>query len=152
MSLVRLARAVLSTAAAICLSGAVHAAITCGVTSSGFSTAYDPAAAGANVTQTFFTVTCTRALASDPGTVSYSVSVDNGLYALGQNNRAAFAANRIRYDVFRDAACGTTWKGNQAISDSIAFTGTGMFGAITPIGGVGFLIGWACLAFFAAAL
>jgi uncharacterized membrane protein YgdD (TMEM256/DUF423 family) len=35
---------------------------------------------------------------------------------------------------------------------ALALTGTGMFGAITPIGGLGLLIGWACLAFFAAAL
>ena len=35
---------------------------------------------------------------------------------------------------------------------ALALTGTGMFGAITPIGGVGLLIGWACLAFVAAAL
>jgi uncharacterized membrane protein YgdD (TMEM256/DUF423 family) len=35
---------------------------------------------------------------------------------------------------------------------ALALTGTGMFGAITPIGGLGFLIGWACLAFFAASL
>jgi uncharacterized membrane protein YgdD (TMEM256/DUF423 family) len=35
---------------------------------------------------------------------------------------------------------------------AVALTGTGMFGAITPIGGVGLLLGWACLAFFAAAL
>ena len=35
---------------------------------------------------------------------------------------------------------------------ALAFTGTGMFGAITPIGGLGFLIGWACLAIFAASL
>jgi uncharacterized membrane protein YgdD (TMEM256/DUF423 family) len=35
---------------------------------------------------------------------------------------------------------------------TLALTGTGMFGAITPIGGVGLLLGWACLAFFAAAL
>ena len=35
---------------------------------------------------------------------------------------------------------------------ALALTGTGMFGAITPIGGVGFLLGWACLAFAAAAL
>ena len=33
---------------------------------------------------------------------------------------------------------------------AVALTGTGMFGAITPIGGVGLLLGWACLAFFAA--
>lgn len=35
---------------------------------------------------------------------------------------------------------------------ALALTGTGMFGAITPVGGVGLLIGWACLALFAAAL
>jgi uncharacterized membrane protein YgdD (TMEM256/DUF423 family) len=35
---------------------------------------------------------------------------------------------------------------------ALALTGTGMFGAITPIGGVGLLLGWACLAFFAAGL
>ncbi|HKY19797.1 MAG TPA: DUF423 domain-containing protein [Vicinamibacterales bacterium] len=34
---------------------------------------------------------------------------------------------------------------------ALALTGSTMFGAITPIGGLGFLIGWACLAFFAAA-
>jgi uncharacterized membrane protein YgdD (TMEM256/DUF423 family) len=35
---------------------------------------------------------------------------------------------------------------------ALALTGTTALGAITPIGGLGFLIGWACLAFFAAAL
>jgi uncharacterized membrane protein YgdD (TMEM256/DUF423 family) len=35
---------------------------------------------------------------------------------------------------------------------ALALTGTGMFGAITPIGGLGLLVGWACLAFFAASL
>ena len=35
---------------------------------------------------------------------------------------------------------------------ALALTGTGLFGAITPIGGVGLLIGWACLALFAATL
>ena len=35
---------------------------------------------------------------------------------------------------------------------ALALTGTGMFGAITPIGGAGLLVGWACLAFFAASL
>ena len=29
---------------------------------------------------------------------------------------------------------------------ALALTGIGMFGAITPIGGVAFLAGWACLA------
>ena len=35
---------------------------------------------------------------------------------------------------------------------ALTLTGTGIFGAITPIGGVGLLLGWACLAFFAASL
>jgi uncharacterized membrane protein YgdD (TMEM256/DUF423 family) len=34
---------------------------------------------------------------------------------------------------------------------ALALTGTGMFGAITPVGGLALLAGWACLAFFAAA-
>jgi len=33
---------------------------------------------------------------------------------------------------------------------ALALTGTGILGAITPIGGLLFLIGWACLAVFAA--
>ena len=33
---------------------------------------------------------------------------------------------------------------------ALALTGTTALGAITPIGGLGFLIGWACLAFYAA--
>lgn len=32
---------------------------------------------------------------------------------------------------------------------ALAVTGLGWLGAITPIGGVGFLVGWAALAFFA---
>jgi uncharacterized membrane protein YgdD (TMEM256/DUF423 family) len=34
---------------------------------------------------------------------------------------------------------------------ALALTGVSILGAITPLGGLAFLIGWACLAFFAAA-
>jgi uncharacterized membrane protein YgdD (TMEM256/DUF423 family) len=34
---------------------------------------------------------------------------------------------------------------------ALAFTGVSSLGAVTPIGGLAFLIGWACLAVFAAA-
>src|SRR5438309_2951495 len=34
---------------------------------------------------------------------------------------------------------------------ALAFTGVGMFGAVTPVGGLLFLIGWACLVVFAIA-
>ena len=34
---------------------------------------------------------------------------------------------------------------------ALALTGVSILGAVTPFGGLAFLIGWACLAFFAAA-
>ena len=114
----------LATLAAL-LSPAARAAITCSVSSSGFAAAYNPAAATANITQTFFTVTCTRGATSDPTSVNYSVKVDNGLTPQGQGNRATFGANRISYDVYKDSACGTQWKGNNGITGTIAFTSTG---------------------------
>jgi spore coat protein U-like protein len=95
------------------------------VTSPGFAAAYDPAAPGTNTTATFFKVTCTRGLSSDPTSVPYSVTVDNGLYPLGVNNRAGSGANRIRYDVFTNATCATAWKGSTAIGGTITFSGTG---------------------------
>jgi spore coat protein U-like protein len=103
----------------------VQAAITCSISSGGFAAAYDPASPATNTTQTFFTVTCTRGLAGDPNSVNYSVTVDNGLYAQGINNRAAYLANRIRYDVYKDGACGSKWKGAAAITGTIGFVGTG---------------------------
>lgn len=108
---------------------ASHAAITCGVTSPGFAAAYDPTVAATNITQTYFTVTCTRGATSDPTSVTYAVKADNGLNALGQGNRASFGANTIRYDVYKDAACGTQWKGNSTIGGTINFSGTGTVSA-----------------------
>lgn len=106
---------------------ASHAAITCSVSSGGFATAYDPSSPATNVTQTFFTVTCTKGAAGDPPSVNYSVTVNNGLYALGVNNRAAFGANRLRYDVYTSATCATTWKGGTAISGTVATPSVGTF-------------------------
>jgi spore coat protein U-like protein len=115
----------LASALALLASPVVHAAITCSIASGGFATAYDPASAVNNVTQSQFTVTCTRGLASDPSSVNYAVTVDNGVYANGINNRAAYLANRIRYDVFKDSSCSTKWKGSTAINGTINFVGTG---------------------------
>jgi len=102
----------------LCATGA-SAAVTCSITSPGFTAGYDPAAVGNNITQTFFTVTCSRTLASDPVSVNYATTVNNGNNPQGQNNRAIFGAGFIRYDVFRDAACGTKWKGATTISGSV---------------------------------
>lgn len=106
---------------------AAHAAITCSISSGGFATAYDPGTPGMTVAQTFFTVTCTKGSAGDPGTVNYSVTVNNGLYAQGINNRAAFGANRMRYDVYTSAGCAIKWKGGTAITGTVATPSVGTF-------------------------
>lgn len=104
----------------------VQAAYNCSITSPGFSTAYDPGAAAANVTTTFFTITCTRAL-SDASTMNWTAAVNNGLYPRGGGrNRAAFGANRINYDLYHDTGCGTQWRGGGS-----SYTGTLGFGGST---------------------
>jgi spore coat protein U-like protein len=118
-------RVMQSLAAAVMLSAAVwaQAAITCRISqpSPGFSAAYVPSATGFNITQTSFTVSCQRGAAGDGTTVNYSVAADNGLNPTGQNNRAAFGANLIRYDVYKDSACSSQWRGGAS-----AFTGLSM--------------------------
>lgn len=101
------------------------AAITCSLSSSGFSTAYNPTAPGATITQSSFTVTCNRGLGTDPTSVSYTVAADNGQNALGINNRAAYGGSFIRYDGYIDGGCATRWKGNTTIGGSISFTTPG---------------------------
>ena len=98
--------------------GAVSAAITCSITSPGVQLAY-PANSAPVITQTSFTVTCVRNLASDPTSINYAITVNNGLNPNGVNNRAFAGTNAMRYDVYRDATCSTTWKGTQSITDSI---------------------------------
>ena len=106
--------------------GAVFAAYNCSVSSPGFSAAYDPTAPSTNITQTDFTITCTRAL-SDASTMSWTNSANNGLYPRGGGrNRAAFGRSRISYDVYKDSACGTQWRGGGS-----AFSGTLDFGGST---------------------
>ncbi|MGE5615921.1 MAG: spore coat protein U domain-containing protein [Bacillota bacterium] len=97
---------------------AACAAISCTISSPGVTMAY-PANTAPVSTQTSFTVTCARNLASDPTSISYTVAADNGLNPNGTNNRAFSGANALKYDVYRDAACSSTWKGPQTIADSI---------------------------------
>lgn len=107
---------------------AANAAITCSITSAGFSTAYVPSTAAQNITQGSFTVTCQRNLVGDPTTITYGVRNDNGLWETGFQNRARIgaSANYINYDLFANAACSTVWRNNAAndIVDTIpALTG-----------------------------
>lgn len=101
-----------------------HAAYNCSISSSGFSTAYDPSSAATNVTQTQLTITCTRSL-SDPSTMDWSVRANNGLNPRGGNrNRAAFVRSFVNYDLFGDPACGTQWGGNSVLSGTLDFGGS----------------------------
>jgi spore coat protein U-like protein len=115
----------LALTAGVLAAGASQAAITCSVSSAGFSSGYSPAAPAQDVTQTFFTVTCTRGAAADPASVSYNVFANNGSYASGNQNRAARGTARINYDLYRDAGCATPWQGFTAIAGTINFPGTG---------------------------
>jgi spore coat protein U-like protein len=109
---------------ALVLPALSEAAYTCSISSGGFVTAYSPSSPSATIVQTSFTVTCSRSL-SDASTMSFTVAADNGTYSLGTNNRAAFGSSFIRYDVYKDGACGTQWKGSNT------FTGTFNFGGST---------------------
>ncbi len=102
--------------------GLVLAAYNCTVSSPGFTTTYSPSSPTTTIVQTSFTVSCTRAL-SDASTMSWSNAANNGLYPVGANNRAASGGSYIRYDVFKDSACGTQWKGSAAFSGTLAFGG-----------------------------
>jgi spore coat protein U-like protein len=87
-----------------------QAAITCNISSPGFTTSYDPAATSQTIVQTSLTVTCQRNLAGDPTTLNYSIGADNGLYAGGGSNRARLVTNYVRYDVYRDSLCSSQWR------------------------------------------
>ena len=115
----------LVTAVLLFSSAFAHAAITCSVSSSGFSTAYDPALGTPTIAQTSFTVTCNHGLGTDPTTVSYSNTNNNGMNANGVNNRAGLNASYLRYDAYVDGACGSQWKGNTAIAGNMTFATTG---------------------------
>jgi spore coat protein U-like protein len=104
-------------------SGLASAAYNCTVSSGGIGAAYSPSAATTTIVQTSFTITCTRAL-SDASTMSYSVGADNGAHAQGTHNRAALGASLLAYDLFKDSACATQWRGPQTINGTLNFSGS----------------------------
>jgi spore coat protein U-like protein len=115
-------RAVL-LACALLVPGLASAAYSCTISSGGFSAIYVATSPTTTIVQTSYTITCTRAL-SDATTMSYSVSADNGANAQGTHNRAAFGASKLSYDLFKDSACGTQWRGPQTISGTLNFAGS----------------------------
>lgn len=109
------------------LCGSAQAAISCSVSSNGFTAAYVPSNPGTNITTASFTMSCTRGLSSDATSQAFTVRADNGLYTAGINNQGASGTNRIRYDVFVDSACITQWKGGTTLGGTIVFSGSSDF-------------------------
>lgn len=107
-----------------------HAAITCtSITSPGVSINYMNSTTAS--VQGTFTVSCTRSSAADPLSVNYGVRADNGGNPQGVNNRANHAGGAtLRYDLYTGSTCGTQWKGNVEISDTISWP-AGSTGTIT---------------------
>ena len=106
-----------------------QAAISCSISSPGFIVGYNSGGAQV-ITQSSFSVTCTRGLASDPLTTTYSVKVNNGLNpGGGGSNRAASGANRLTYDTYVDNGCATVWGGISTIPTPV---GTITMSGLTP--------------------
>ncbi|SDN88703.1 spore coat protein U domain-containing protein [Polaromonas sp. JS666] len=110
-----------------------QAAITCQVTSTGFTAVYSETIATANDTTGSYTVTCTRGLTSDPITFAYTLRANDGLNANAPpTNRAAApggGVNRINYELYRTAAGTGPWNNTTAT----AFAGTVIFGTTTTM-------------------
>lgn len=103
-----------------------QAAITCNVSSPGFTTSYDPADAAQTIVQTQLTVTCQRSDAGDPTSQLFSIRANNGLYPLAGNNRVkrTTANNYIRYELYSDSACASLWSNNSTrIAGSVSMSG-----------------------------
>lgn len=109
------------------LCGSAQAAIVCTVSSSGFTTAYSPAAPAQNITSASITMSCTRGVASDPTSQSFSVKANNGLNPNGIHNEAASGANRLLYDLYTDSACATQWRGSATLGGTITFASSSDF-------------------------
>jgi len=102
-----------------------HAAITCSISSGGWSTAYVTTATTTNVTQSSFTLTCQRNVAADSTSLSYVVSVDNGIHFQGQGNHGQNGTSQISYENYRDSGCTALWKsqGGNRISGAMTLSG-----------------------------
>ncbi len=90
-----------------------HAGAFCSISSLGFTTAYVPTNLAVNITATTFDVTCTAG--PKKSNVQYQVVVDNGMNALGPQNRAMLAGSFINYHLASDGACAIQWKGTSGI-------------------------------------
>ena len=87
-----------------------QAAISCSISSPGFFSVYDGAAATDNLNQSTYTVNCTR-LTTDPTTLNYISFNDNGLYNTGASNQAKLSTGvaYLNYKFFTNSSYANNW-------------------------------------------
>ncbi len=62
------------------------------------------------------TVTCRRRGNGPALSINYTLTPDNGLYAVGAQNRASRAGQYINYDLYADGSCIAPWSGAGTIT------------------------------------
>ena len=113
---------------ALLASGAAQAAMTCNLTSNGFTTSYSPANTTATIVSASFTMTCTRSASGDALSQTYTVAANTGLNPAGGGLQAASGSNRISYDLDTGSGCNANrWKGGTKLGGTITFTSTSDF-------------------------
>jgi spore coat protein U-like protein len=103
-----------------------RAAISCSISSPGWTTSYMTTATTATTGASTVSIDCTRAT-TDPSTQTYTLAANNGLQPKGQTNQAISGASLIKYNEYQNAALSLAWGsgGNRT------FAGTINFGAST---------------------
>jgi len=110
------------------VSGGVHAAMDCSVSTSGVGFGdYDPLLATPDDSSANVAVTCTRVILVDPFSISYTLS-------LGRGSSGTFAARRmiagtagLSYNLFRDAARAQVWGDGTNSTGTVAGTASFVF-------------------------
>lgn len=113
-----------------------HANINCTISSTGFSTTYLPASLTPNITQSSFTLNCSKGIL-DPANTNYTVTVNNGLNATGVLNRASLSGNFISYDTYSNSGCTTAFSSTSPITGSVTSNSSvtvNYWGCITSLG------------------
>jgi spore coat protein U-like protein len=107
----------LGALAMLAIGASAQARVTCTISSPGFATAYPMSGGVLNITATNFTVTCTNNR-NRARTVTYQVGVNDGVNAVGTQNRARRGGSRINYDLYSDLGCTNQWQ-NSAVNNRI---------------------------------
>lgn len=113
----------LTALAAGLVSAPAWAAIGCDVSSNGVGFGdYDPLATAADDSTANVEVTCTRVILQDPFRVDYTLSLSRGGSGSYAPRRMSSGANRLNYNLYRDAARAQVWGDGTASTGVVAGT------------------------------